>query len=129
MAKFDLKDNLLTYAAVLAAVGGIGAGFVKYGELTTAIQKLEENQVGGKQLVTLTKSIENKADKTYVDGGHSSLLKKFDKWHDGKEKTVKELNKKIQKNDKAVSINAKSIEVLSAKIEEIIEKDANPLLD
>lgn len=129
MAKFDLKDNLLTYAAVLAAVGGIGAGFVKYGELTTAIQKLEQNQVGGKQLVTLTKSIENKADKTYVDGGHSSLLKKFDKWHDGKEKTVKELNKKIQKNDKAVSINAKSIEVLSAKIEEIIEKDANPLLD
>ena len=129
MAKFDLKDNLLTYAAVLAAVGGIGAGFVKYGELTTAIQKLEENQVGGKQLVTLTKSIENKADKTYVDGGHASLLKKFDKWHDGKEKTVKELNKKIQKNDKAVSINAKSIEVLSAKIEEIIEKDANPLLD
>lgn len=129
MAKFDLKDNLLTYAAVLAAVGGIGAGFVKYGELTTAIQKLEQNQVGGKQLVTLTKSIENKADKTYVDGGHSSLLKKFDKWHDGKEKTVKELNKKIQKNDKAVSINAKSIEVLSAKIEEIEEKDANPLLD
>ena len=129
MAKFDLKDNLLTYAAVLAAVGGIGAGFVKYGELTTAIQKLEQNQVGGKQLVTLTKSIENKADKTYVDGGHSSLLKKFDKWHDGKEKTVKELNKKIQKNDKAVSINAKSIEVLNAKIEEIIEKDANPLLD
>ena len=129
MAKFDLKDNLLTYAAVLAAVGGIGAGFVKYGELTTAIQKLEQNQVGGKQLVTLTKSIENKADKTYVDGGHASLLKKFDKWHDGKEKTVKELNKKIQKNDKAVSINAKSIEVLSAKIEEIEEKDANPLLD
>ncbi len=129
MAKFDLKDNLLTYAAVLAAVGGIGAGFVKYGELTTAIQKLEENQVGGKQLVTLTKSIENKADKTYVDGGHSSLLKKFDKWHEGKEKTVKELNKKIQKNDKAVSINAKSIEVLNAKIEEIEERDANPLLD
>ena len=129
MAKFDLKDNLLTYAAVLAAVGGIGAGFVKYGELTTAIQKLEQNQVGGKQLVTLTKSIENKADKTYVDGGHSSLLKKFDKWHEGKEKTVKELNKKIQKNDKAVSINAKSIEVLNAKIEEIEERDANPLLD
>ena len=129
MAKFDLKDNLLTYAAVLAAVGGIGAGFVKYGELTTAIQKLEENQVGGKQLVTLTKSIENKSDKTYVDGGHSSLLKKFDKWHEGKEKTVKELNKKIQKNDKAVSINAKSIEVLNAKIEEIEERDANPLLD
>jgi hypothetical protein len=129
MAKFDLKDNLLTYAAVLAAVGGIGAGFVKYGELTTAIQKLEQNQVGGKQLVTLTKSIENKADKTYVDGGHSSLLKKFDPWHDGKEKTVEELNKKIAKNDKAVSINAKSIEVLNAKIEEIEEKDANPLLD
>jgi|TARA_B100001964_G_scaffold190125_1_gene212037 hypothetical protein len=129
MAKLNLKDNLMTYAAILAAVGGIGAGFVKYGELTTAIQKLEQNQVGGKQLVTLTKSIENKADKTYVDGGHASLLKKFDKWHDGKEKTVKELNKKIQKNDKAVSINAKSIEVLSAKIEEIEEKDANPLLD
>ena len=129
MAKLNLKDNLMTYAAILAAVGGIGAGFVKYGELTTAIQKLEQNQVGGKQLVTLTKSIENKADKTYVDGGHASILKKFDKWHDGKEKTVKELNKKIQKNDKAVSINAKSIEVLSAKIEEIEEKDANPLLD
>ena len=63
MAKLNLKDNLMTYAAILAAVGGIGAGFVKYGELTTAIQKLEQNQVGGKQLVTLTKSIENKADK------------------------------------------------------------------
>ena len=129
MAKFNVKDNLLTIGAVIAVVGGIGAGFVKYGELTTAIKKLEQNQVGGKQLVTLTKSIENKADKTYVDGGHASLLKKFDKWHEGKVKTVAELNKKIAKNDKGVTINAKGIEVLSAKIEEIKAKDANPLLD
>ena len=129
MAKFNVKDNLLTIGAVIAVVGGLGAGFVKYGELTTAIKKLEQNQVGGKQLVSLTKSISNKADKTYVDGGHASLLKKLDKWHDGKVKTVSELNKKIARNDKAASINAKGIEVLSAKIEEIKEKDANPLLD
>ena len=129
MAKFNVKDNLLTIGAVVAVIGGLGAGFVKYGELTTAIKKLEQNQVGGKQLVTLTKSIENKADKTYVDGGHASLLKKFDKWHEGKVKTVAELNKRIAKNDKAVVINAKSIEVLNAKIEEIEERDANPLLD
>ena len=129
MAKFNVKDNLLTIGAVIAVVGGIGAGFVKYGELTTAIKKLEQNQVGGKQLVTLTKSIENKADKTYVDGGHASLLQKFDKWHDGKVKTVAELNKKIAKNDKGISINAKGIEVLNVYVEEIKEKDANPLLD
>jgi len=129
MAKFNVKDNLLTIGAVIAVVGGLGAGFVKYGELTTAIKKLEQNQVGGKQLVTLTKSIENKADKTYVDGGHDSLLKKLDKWHDGKTKTVAELNKRISKNDKGVTINAKGIEVLTAKIEEIKAKDANPLLD
>ena len=129
MAKFNVKDNLLTIGAVIAVIGGIWAGFVKYGELTTAIKKLEQNQVGGKQLVTLTKSIENKADKTYVDGGHSSLLKKFDKWHEGKVKTVAELNKKIAKNDKGISINAKGIEVLNVYVEEIKEKDANPLLD
>ena len=82
-----------------------------------------------KRGISLTKSISNKADKTYVDGGHASLLKKFDKWHEGKVKTVAELNKKIAKNDKGVTINAKGIEVLSAKIEEIKEKDANPLLD
>tara|TARA_Y100000310_G_scaffold266997_1_gene278744 strand:+ start:84 stop:473 length:390 start_codon:yes stop_codon:yes gene_type:complete len=129
MAKFNVKDNLLTIGAVIAVVGGIGAGFVKYGELTTAIKKLEQNQVGGKQLVTLTKSIENKADKTYVDGSYKRISDKLDKFHSGKVKTVAELNKKIAKNDKGISINAKGIEVLNVYVEEIKEKDANPLLD
>ena len=129
MAKFNVKDNLLTIGAVVAVIGGLGAGFVKYGELTTAIEKLEANQVGGKQLVSLTKSISNKADKTYVDGSYKSLLDKLDKFHSGKVKTVAELNKRIAKNDKGVTINAKGIEVLTAKIEEIKAKNANPLLD
>ena len=39
-----LKDNLASVAALIAAIVAIGGGFVKYGELTTKLQAIEERK-------------------------------------------------------------------------------------
>ena len=41
----QLKDNLASVAALIAAIVAIGGGFVKYGELTTKLQAIEERKV------------------------------------------------------------------------------------
>jgi len=40
----QLKDNLASVAALIAAIVAIGGGFVKYGELTTKLQAIEERK-------------------------------------------------------------------------------------
>ena len=42
MGKFKLKDQLAGIAALIAAIVAIGGGFVKYGEITTKLDALEQ---------------------------------------------------------------------------------------
>ena len=40
--KFNIKDQLAGIAALIAAIVAIGGGFVKYGEVMTKLEVLEE---------------------------------------------------------------------------------------
>ncbi len=43
-SKFNLKDQLAGIAALVAAIVAIGGGFVKYGEITTKLETIENSK-------------------------------------------------------------------------------------
>ena len=101
MGKFKLKDQLAGIAALIAAIVAIGGGFVKYGEITTKLDALE--QVTGPNFAPITKRIDD---------------------------TQKSLGINIEdmlENAGEIKVLQKEIELLKLQIEEIKVSTSNPL--
>ena len=101
MGKFKLKDQLAGIAALIAAIVAIGGGFVKYGEITTKLDALE--QITGPNLAPITKRIND---------------------------TQKSLSINIEnmlENAGEIKVLQKEIELLKLQIEEIKVSTSNPL--
>jgi len=101
MGKFKLKDQLAGIAALIAAIVAIGGGFVKYGEITTKLDALE--QITGPNLAPITKRIND---------------------------TQKSLSINIEdmlENAGEIKVLQKEIELLKLQIEEIKISTSNPL--
>ena len=99
--KFNLKDQLAGIAALIAAIVAIGGGFIKYGEITTKLDALE--QVTGPNLAPITKRIND---------------------------TQKSLSISIEdmlENAGEIKVLQKEIELLKLQIEEIKISTSNPL--
>ena len=101
----DIKKNLTNIVVIIGLIGSIGAGFIKYGEVMTKIDVLEN------------------ASKT-VDLSMVAVL----------EEKVKALENVDNTHDHPVThdhtkslINAKEIELLKVQIEEIKVSTKNPL--
>jgi peptidoglycan hydrolase CwlO-like protein len=101
MGKFNLKDQLAGIAALIAAIVAIGGGFVKYGEITTKLDALE--QVTGPNLAPITKRI---------DDTQTSL-------------TI--TTEDMLENTGEIKVLQKEIELLKLQIEEIKISTSNPL--
>ena len=101
MGKFKLKDQLAGIAALIAAIVAIGGGFVKYGEITTKLDALE--QVTGPNLAPITKRI---------DDTQTSL-------------TI--TTEDMLENTGEIKVLQKEIELLKLQIEEIKISTSNPL--
>ena len=104
----QLKDNLASIAALIAAVVAIGGGFVKYGEITTKLNNIEANQ--GVDFAPIEKQIDELKER--IDGLSGSI---------GKNKSAtNDVNTKAQ-------VNEKEIQLLKLQIQEIQIKSSNPL--
>jgi chromosome segregation ATPase len=104
----QLKDNLASIAALVAAVVAIGGGFVKYGEITTKLNNIEANQ--GVDFAPIEKQIDELKER--IDGLGASI---------GKNKSAtNDVNTKAQ-------VNEKEIQLLKLQIQEIQIKSSNPL--
>ena len=104
----QLKDNLASIAALVAAVVAIGGGFVKYGEITTKLNNIEANQ--GVDFAPIEKQIDELKER--IDGLSGSI---------GKNKSAtNDVNTKAQ-------VNEKEIQLLKLQIQEIQIKSSNPL--
>ena len=104
----NLKDQLAGIAALIAAIIAIGGGFVKYGEVMTKIDVLE-NASKGIDMSFLSEIIvlEEKVSKLEnVDTSHEHPVEH------GHTKTL---------------VNEKEIELLKTQIEEIKVNTSNPL--
>jgi hypothetical protein len=104
----NLKDQLAGIAALIAAIIAIGGGFVKYGEVMTKIDVLENASKGiDMSFLSEIKVLEEKVSKLEnVDTSHEHPVEH------GHTKTL---------------VNEKEIELLKTQIEEIKVNTSNPL--
>ena len=110
----NLKDQLAGIAALIAAIIAIGGGFVKYGEVMTKIDVLENASKGiDMSFLSEIKVLEEKVNK----------LENADTSH-----THKVGDHKHEEHSHTISlINKKEIDLLKVQIEEIKVKASNPL--
>ena len=101
MGKFKLKDQLAGIAALIAAIVAIGGGFVKYGEITTKLDALE--QITGPNLAPITKRI------------------------DDTQLSLSITTEDMLENVGEIKVLQKEIELLKLQIEEIKISTSNPL--
>ncbi len=98
----SIKKNLTNIVVIIGLIGSIGAGFTKYGELTTRLSEIEGRSSTdySAQIAVLEEKVAKLSDE--IDGstnhGHTKTL-----------------------------INEKQIELLKVKIEEIKASASNPL--
>ena len=104
----NLKDQLAGIAALIAAIIAIGGGFVKYGEVMTKIDVLENASKGiDMSFLSEIKVLEEKVSKLEnVDSSHEHP---------------------VNHNHTMSLVNKKEIELLKVQIEEIKVKSTNPL--
>ena len=100
-SKFNIKDQLAGIAALIAAIVAIGGGFVKYGEITTKLDALE--QITGPNLAPITKRIDD--TQTSLNINVENMLE----------------------NAGEIKVLQKEIELLKLQIEEIKVSTSNPL--
>ena len=67
-----IKNQLAGVAALLGVIAAIGGGFVKYGEITTKLDALEN--AGGTDWSAQIAVLEEKVNALSVDHGHTKIL-------------------------------------------------------
>ena len=67
-----IKNQLAGVAALLGVIAAIGGGFVKYGEITTKLDALEN--VGGTDWSAQIAVLEEKVNALSADHGHTKIL-------------------------------------------------------
>ena len=102
-----IKGQLAGVAALLGVIAATGGGFVKYGEITTKLDALEN--AGGTDWSAQIAVLEEKV--TALENADTSHSHDFDHTHD----------------NSAIKIVEKEIELLKIQIEEIKVKSSNPL--
>ena len=108
-----IKGQLAGVAALLGVIAAIGGGFVKYGEIVTKLDALE-NASGGTDWSAQIAVLEEKV----------GALENADTSHTHK---VGEHTHDTEHSHTATLINKKEIELIKVQIEEIKVKASNPL--
>ena len=94
-----IKNQLAGVAALLGVIAAIGGGFVKYGEVMTKLEVLENASKGiDMSFLSEIEVLKEKVNALSADHGHTKIL-----------------------------VNEKEIELLKVQIEEIKAKSSNPL--
>ena len=104
----DIKKNLTNIVVIIGLIGSIGAGFIKYGEVMTKIDVLEN--------ASKTIDIDYAAEIAVLEE-KVKALESVDTSHDHP----------VTHNHTKSLINAKEIELLKVQIEEIKVSTKNPL--
>ena len=110
--KFNIKDQLAGIAALIAAIVAIGGGFVKYGEVMTKIDVLE--------------NASKKVDKVSIEMV-AVLQEKVAALENVEGVDISGLEDGLNQNKIKALVNAKEIELLKVQIEEIKVSTSNPL--
>ena len=130
MKNFNLKDQLAGIAALIAAIVAIGGGFVKYGEVMTKIDVLE-NASKTVDKVSIEMVTANEKDIEFLKQEVESLKNKKEVVVDlsSIESDISDIDSGLAKTKTKSLVNATEIELLKVQIEEIKVSTSNPLAD
>ena len=104
----DIKSNLTNIVVIIGLIGSIGAGFIKYGEVMTKIDVLEN------------------ASKT-VDISYASEIAVLEEKVKALESVDNSHEHPVTHNHTKPLVNAKEIELLKVQLEELKISTSNPL--
>mgnify|MGYP003660521606 CR=1 FL=1 len=108
----DIKKNLTNIVVIIGLIGSIGAGFIKYGEVMTKIDVLENasktiNVDYAAEIAVLEEKVKALESEEGVD--------------------ISGIQDELNQNKTKALINSKEIELLKVQIEEIKVSTSNPL--
>ena len=104
----DIKSNLTNIVVIIGLIGSIGAGFIKYGEVMTKIDVLEN------------------ASKT-VDISYASEIAVLEEKVKALESVDSTHEHSVTHNHTKSLVNAKEIELLKIQLKELKISTSNPL--
>ena len=123
----DIKKNLTNIVVIIGLIGSIGAGFTKYGELTTRL-----DAVSNQTAPDLSKIEENiQTNSLGVSDNVTEIVKVNSELKQDINKVNSELKQDInvvdQNAKREIEILKKTIKLLELQIQEIDTKNSNPL--
>ena len=120
----DIKKNLTNIVVLIGLIGSIGAGFTKYGELTTRLDAVS-NQTAP-DLSKIETSIETNG--FGIVDNTTAIAVLVEKVEDLENMDTSHThNTKHSHDNSAVKVLEKEIELLKLQLEEIKVKSSNPL--
>jgi len=112
-----LKNNLGSIVALLGTVSAIGAGFVKYGELTTTIDVMQEtiNELNARQYV-INETVDLTETNNKINVNYESTLDR-----------ISDIKQSLSDNKNNLEIIKTRLDLIDKQIEGIKKDNKNPL--
>jgi tetrahydromethanopterin S-methyltransferase subunit B len=124
-----LKQNMASIVTLIAMIGAIGGGFIKYGEITTKLSQLEAREYTVVQTVDLD-PVHTRINEltTKVNTNYDSLNEKINTNYNSMSTVHAELSSGILDNKSNQLILKAENDLFSNRLDEMYIRNSNPLI-
>jgi len=124
-----LKQNMASIVTLIAMIGAIGGGFIKYGEIVTKLDQLEAREYTVVQTVNLD-PVHTRINEltTKVNKDYDNLSEKINTNYNNMSSVDAELSSDILDNKSNQLILKAQNDLFSSRLDEMYIKNSNPLL-
>ncbi len=124
-----LKQNMASIVTLIAMIGAIGGGFIKYGEIVTKLDQLEAREYTVVQTVDLGE-VHTRINEltTKVNANYDSLIEKINTNYNNMSSVDAELSSDILDNKSNQLILKAQNDLFSSRLDEMYIKNSNPLI-
>jgi len=124
-----LKQNMASIVTLIAMIGAIGGGFIKYGEIVTKLDQLEAREYTVVQTVNLD-PVHTRINEltTKVNTNYDTLSEKLNTNYNNMSNVDAELSSGILDNKSNQLILKAQNDLFSSRLDEMYIKNSNPLL-
>jgi adenylosuccinate lyase len=124
-----LKQNMASIVTLIAMIGAIGGGFIKYGEIVTKLDQLEAREYTVVQTVDLD-PVHTRINEltTKVNTNYDTLSEKINTNYNNMSTVHAELSSSILNNKSNQLILKAENELFSSRLDEMYIRNSNPLI-
>jgi hypothetical protein len=124
-----LKQNMASIVTLIAMIGAIGGGFIKYGEIVTKLDQLEAREYTVVQTVDLD-PVHTRINEltTKVNTNYDTLSEKINTNYNNMSSVHAELSSDILDNKSNQLILKAENDLFSSRLDEMYIRNSNPLI-